>query len=90
MNYSIICSVPTCRTAAVYKVAAVWSDGLTQELKTYALCCGEHVHECLADACRRRDGCPLEPGETLAAPGVYVLQPGQRDIQLTRRPELEV
>ena len=37
--YPVLCSCPCCGQPAVYKIAARWSDGVTQELKTYALSC---------------------------------------------------
>jgi hypothetical protein len=74
---------------AVYKIAARWSDGVTQELKTYALTCSA----CLAEVFRRsrvkQAACRLAAGETLESPGVYELARGRRDPQLVRRPDLE-
>ena len=87
--YPVICYRPGCPEAAVYKIAARWSDGITQELKTYALACAA----CLADqyirARAKRATCRLAPGETLEEPGVYELTHGRRDQQLVRRPDLE-
>jgi hypothetical protein len=42
--YPISCYTSDCGRLAQYKIAARWSDGVTQELKTYALTCPE----CLA------------------------------------------
>ena len=87
--YPVHCSHPGCARPAEYKIAARWSDGVTHELKTYALCCGE----CLPDAYRRarekQAACRLARGETLEAPGIYLLARGQRDVALERRPDLE-
>ena len=87
--YPVCCYRPGCDRPAVYKIAARWSDGVTHELKTYALSC----EECLADWFQRsRDkqaACRLAPGETLALPGIYEMVRGQRDQQLTRRHDLE-
>jgi hypothetical protein len=74
---------------AIYKIAARWSDGVTQELKTYALTCSD----CLAEAFRRsrakKAACRLAAGETLESPGVYELVRGRRDPQLVRCPGVE-
>jgi hypothetical protein len=73
----------------VYKIAARWSDGVTQELKTYALSCPA----CLAETFRRsrakQAACRLAPGETLESPSIYELTRGRRDPQLVRRDDLE-
>jgi hypothetical protein len=88
-SYPLRCYTPSCEELAVYKIAACWSDGVTRELKTYALACSA----CLAAAFRRSRGkqaaCRLAPGETLEAPGIYELVRGRRDPQLLRRADLE-
>jgi hypothetical protein len=88
--YPVLCYTRGCGRPAVYKIAARWSDGVTEELKTYALSCSE----CLADWLRRsrekQVACRRAPGEILEAPGVYELARGQRDRALVRRPDLEV
>ena len=48
--YAVLCYRPGCDRPAAYKVAARWSDGVTEELKTYSLCCAE----CLP--CARHEG----------------------------------
>jgi len=87
--YHVCCHTPGCGRPAAYKIAARWSDGVTDELKTYALSC----EECLAEGFRasraKQAACRLAPGETLEPPGIYELSRGQRDQQLVRRPELE-
>ena len=65
--YPILCYTRACGKPAIYKIAARWSDGVTHELKTYALCCAD----CLADwfgrsrqkqaACRRQTWSPDPP-----------------------------
>ncbi len=88
--YPVLCYTRGCGRPAAYKIAARWSDGATEELKTYALCCPE----CLADWLRRtrekQNACRRAPGEILETPGVYELARGQRDRKLVRRPDLEV
>jgi hypothetical protein len=64
-------------------------DGVTEELKTYSLCC----EECLPDLFRRgrerQAVCRTAPGEVLEPPGIYRMRRGRRDVQLERLPELE-
>ena len=88
-SYPVRCSAPGCRAEAVFKVAAHWSDGLTDELKTYALACDDCLARLLATARLKRAACRLAAGEELDEPGVYVLSRGGRDTSLVRRPELE-
>jgi len=88
-TYPVRCHTPGCEELAVYKIAARWSDGVTQELKTYGLTCAT----CLAESFRRsrvkQAACRLAPGETLESPGIYELVRGRRDPQLGRRTDLE-
>ncbi len=81
-NYPVLCS--SCGAAAAYKIAAIWSDGLTSELKTYSLCCAECLKKSFAEAKRRQQECPLELGETLGVPQVF-----EREEKLMRRVDLE-
>jgi hypothetical protein len=87
--FPIYCYRKGCGNLAVYKIAARWSDGVTEELKTYALSC----QDCLADWFRRslekQKACRLAARETLESPGVYLLQHGHRDRQLQRLKDLE-
>jgi hypothetical protein len=87
--YPLYCYTPGCGRLARYKIAARWSDGVTEELKTYALSC----EECLAEWFRRsrakQAACRRAPGEILEPPGIYELQRGQRDRALPRLAELE-
>jgi hypothetical protein len=88
-SYPVRCYSPGCAELAVYKIAARWSDGVTQELKTYDLTCAA----CLAESFRRsrlkQAACRRAPGETLETPGIYELVRGRRDPQLVRREDLE-
>jgi hypothetical protein len=85
--YPVNCS--GCGAAAVYKIAARWSDGVTGELKTYALSCASCLAAQLARSRVKQAACRLAAGETLEPPGVYELARGRRDRQLTRRTDLE-
>lgn len=88
-SYPLRCYTSGCSELAVYKIAARWSDGVTRELKTYALTCPA----CLAASFRRsrakQAACRLAPGETLETPGIFELVRGRRDPQLVRRDDLE-
>ncbi|MBP3960298.1 hypothetical protein J8F10_34150 [Gemmata sp. G18] len=87
--YPVLCYAPGCNVPAVYKIAAKWSDGTTNELKTYGLVCTDCLGAQLALATAKRAACRLAAGETLDAPGVYELNRGGRDRALTRRADLE-
>ncbi len=87
--YPLHCYQQGCDRPAVYKIAARWSDGVTQELKTYGLTCAECVRPWFERACRRQAACRLTLGETLEPPGIYLMQRGRRDQKLQRLPELE-
>ncbi len=88
-DYPVLCYAPGCSREAVYKVAARWSDGITEELKTYHLACAECLPTLFRDARRKRDLCRLAIGETLEIPGIYRLNRGARDQQLQRCVDLE-
>jgi hypothetical protein len=87
--YSICCSHSGCGASAIYKIAARWSDGVTSELKTYALSCVGCLAEQFARSRAKQKACRLAAGETLEPPSIYELARGQRDRQLTRRTDLE-
>jgi hypothetical protein len=87
--YPLVCYRRGCGQPAVFKIAARWSDGVTQELKTYALSCPDCLAEWYRRSCAKQAECRLAKGETLERPGVYELRRGQRDRTLTRRTDLE-
>lgn len=87
--YPVVCYRPGCRQQARYKIAARWSDGITHELKTYALSCTDCLTEQYAHSRAKQAACRLTAGETLEVPGIYELVRGRRDAQLARRPDLE-
>ena len=89
-SYPIHCTRTGCSGLAVYKIAALWSDGTTEELKTYALCCAECLAEVFRASCDKQKACRMAKGETLETPGVYLLTRGKRDQTLRRCTELEV
>ena len=87
--YPIVCYTRGRGRPAVYKIAAQWSDGITAELKTYALSCPECLAELFRGSRSRQVSCKLTQGEILEPPGIYRLERGQRDQQLQRLKELE-
>ena len=88
-SYPVLCTQPGCTRLAVYKIAARWSDGTTEELKTYALCCEECREEAFRRSLARNAACRRAPNEALEVPGVYVLARGRHDQELERRSDLE-
>ena len=88
-SYTILCTRKDCARPAVYKIAARWSDGTTEELKTYALCCEECLPEAFRTSCTKQKACRMTKGETLEPPSIYRLARGRRDQQLERRTDLE-
>jgi hypothetical protein len=87
--YPVRCYGRGCDQLAVFKIAARWSDGVTQELKTYALSCEACLAEQLAQSRIKQAACRTAPGETLEPPGVYELDRSRRDHQLHRRTDCE-
>jgi hypothetical protein len=87
--YPVLCYRPGCGKPALYKIAARWSDGVTQELKTYSLSCEECLPALFRDSRAKQKACRLAAGETLDPPGIYSLERGRRDAQIRRLPELE-
>jgi hypothetical protein len=87
--YPVMCYTVNCPNLAAFKIAARWSDGITNELKTYYLACPDCLAKLHALAVAKRTACRLAPGETLEAPGIYELHRGERDQTLKRRADLE-
>jgi hypothetical protein len=87
--YPIVCYTPGCGKPAAYKIAAHWSDGLTAELKTYALSCPECLAEWFRNGRVKQAACKLTHREILEPPGIYRLERGQHDQQLQRLEDLE-
>ena len=87
--YPLWCHEPGCGQPAAFKIASHWSDGVTQELKTYALSCPGCMAGHLRQGQQKQSACRLAPGETLEAPGIFELARGSRDVRLCRRTDLE-
>jgi hypothetical protein len=86
--YPLVC-ISNCGRPAIYKIAARWSDGVTQELKTYALCCAECLPEWFKRSREKQADCRLAAGESLDKPGIYSLKRGPHHAEIHRLAELE-
>ena len=84
-SYTVMCQTPGCGTGATFKIAAQWSDDVTVELKTYALCCGACLPKWFETAQDRQRLCKLTAGETHSQLKVFEREKGP-----THRPELEL
>jgi hypothetical protein len=80
------CGTPGCTSDAEYKIAANWSAGRFNELKTYGLACGAHYAQSYRDALRRRRTLPPSPEESLGEVSVYRYQQGKPDRELEKVP----
>ena len=87
--YAVLCYTPGCGKPAVYKIAARWSDGVTEELKTYALSCQDCLPDWFRHSQEKQKACRLAARESLESPGIYLLEHGHRDRQLKRLKNLE-
>lgn len=88
-RYRVLCTHPGCQAEAAFKIASRWSDGTTEELKTYHLACAQCVQALFDDACKRHGLCRLTHGELLEPPTIFEWTVGQRDKELIRRADLE-
>src|SRR5262245_13168171 len=88
-GYPVLCYRPGCTRPAVYKIAARWSDGITQELQTYAQSCPDCLAGHFVASRRKQAACRLAAGEQLGQVGIYELARGNRDQQLVRRADIE-
>src|SRR5258708_7000892 len=81
-HYQPECHVAGCLAPATYKVAAIWSNGTSRELKNYGLTCEAHREALLKRAQISREGLRLAEGESVGSVGLYRLDPGLRDADL--------
>ena len=88
-RYVVRCTAQGCQDLAEYKIASTWNNGATEELKTYALACASHIEPLFARAHEKSSRCRLAEGESLSPPGIFRIEPGRRDKELVRVPELE-
>ena len=87
--YPIFCYSKGCDQLAEYKIAARWSDGITEELKTYALSCPACLSHWFLLSREKQARCRRAPREVLEPPGIYHLERGRRDQHLQRLPAME-
>ena len=87
--YPLYCYTKGCGKPAVYKIAARWSDGITAELKTYALSCPDCLASWFQTSRTKQAACRRARGEILEPPGIFDLERGKRDRVLQRRADLE-
>jgi hypothetical protein len=88
--YLTSCSAPRCAERAVYKLAALWSDGTSRELKNYGLACEAHRARLLAAARLRHEQLRVSEGETVGTVALYRLAPGLRDVELVKLNETDL
>ena len=73
------CCLPGCERPAQFKLAAIWSDGAFDELKTYGFSCEVHIQTLKDAAEERRKWVRLLDGESLDTIQPYPLQPQPND-----------
>jgi hypothetical protein len=78
-----------CRELATFKIAARWSDGQTDELKTYYLSCEKCLSRLYQLALAKQVTCPLAQGETLDKPTIFERPKTPGESHLNPRPDLE-
>ena len=83
-HYQPRCSTLGCDRHGVFKVASPWSYGNIHELKNYGVCCEAHKDKLFERAKAQSQGVHLSDGETAGEVGVYQIQPGVRDAELSR------
>ncbi len=88
--YPLLCYTKDCGQFATCKIAARWSDGITSELKTYALSCAACAPAWFLQSRKKQAACRTVAGETLEAPGIFKITRGQRDKKLERLEQLEL
>ncbi len=81
-HYRPECHVAGCREPAVFKVAALWSDGTSRELKNYGLTCATHRARLLERARASSQDLHLAEGESVGPIQLYRLEEGRRDAEL--------
>ena len=74
----------SCGAAAVFKIAAPWSDARQNELKNYGLACANHVRERFEQAKARCLAMPDSDTESVGEIGIYRLGSSGIDTQLER------
>lgn len=88
-EYPVHCTSPKCNQLAEYKLASRWSDGMTEELKTYGLACSTCLPEMFRQTVQRFGKITVMAEETLDPPGIFLLVKGSHDRTLARQSDLE-
>lgn len=89
INYPVYCIRAGCGKPAEYKIASAWSDGATQEYKTFSLSCMDCLEHYYQEALAKHAHCRLASDETLAEPGIYLWSKELSAKPLTRAKDLE-
>jgi hypothetical protein len=71
--YRVVCYRSPCQHEAKYKIASRWSNGHSEEFKTYGLACADCLRPLLLSALKRRSLCRLHPDEIQEAPQIFSL-----------------
>jgi hypothetical protein len=85
----VTCLSPRCGKTAEYKIAAPWSSGHFNELKSYGLFCADHLSGAFGNALKRSHSYQASPDESVGEVGVYAYEKGKHDRELSRVKELE-
>lgn len=88
-TYTIVCGTSGCTELAQYKIASRWTDGITEELKTYGLACREHAEDVFQLGLEKQKKCRLAQGESLEVPQIFQLVHGKYEDFPERIVELE-
>jgi hypothetical protein len=85
----VACNKAKCGKPAAYKIAAPWSHGSFNELKSYGLACSDHFGDAFREAQRRSKLHAPSVEETVGEIGIYNYEKGKRDKELERLGGLE-
>ncbi len=87
--YPIHCTEKDCANLAQFKVASRWSDGITEELKTFGLVCRSCLPQVFRQSLQKYQSCRLSVGEELDEPGIYEFEEPGKTGHLQHASELE-
>lgn len=82
-HYRPECDAVGCQSEPTYKLAASWTNGTSRELKSYGVVCPDHLTRLLVRARASRAALVVTEGEYVGEVGVYRLEPGRLDTELT-------
>jgi hypothetical protein len=69
-TYSVHCTQAGCTNLAQYKIAARWTDGITEELKTYGLACAGCLPAAYCHGLEKQKQCRGATGEIMEPPRI--------------------